>query len=139
MNFFVYMPRPGARGGRLLGDVVRLALPDGIEVFSDLQSLTVRIRRPKDPPTIVLVFDPTADELRGLADLRDFLGGARILLVLSEQGAETIALAHRLLPTFIAPVDNGQAELLAVIRRLLGNRPDETLPATKLRLRGSNS
>lgn len=131
MSFFIYMPRPGPGGGRLLADILRLSPPGGVEVFPDLQSLGSRIRRPKDPPTIVLVFDPTAAELRGLAELREFLGGARILLVLSEQGAEMIALAHRLLPTFIASVENRQTELLAVLSRLVGCRPEDMSRTSK--------
>ncbi len=93
-----------------------------LEVFQDLSSFAARIRRGKDPESIALVFDPTHDDLRGLGALRDFLMGTRILLILPDQEAETIALAHRLFPTYIAYIDNGLSGIAAILGQLLKSR-----------------
>ncbi len=89
------------------------------------------MRRPKDPGTVVLIYDPTHDDLRGLADLRDCLKWTKILLALSDQGEETIALSHRLFPTYIGYVDNGLAGILCILKQLAKERAEA--PASMIR------
>ena len=60
MNLFVICPGPGKKGGRLLADLVPLTTHESLEVFTDLPSFAARVRRPKDPGSVVLVYDPTA-------------------------------------------------------------------------------
>jgi len=50
--------------------------------------------------------------------MRDLLMGVRVLLVLTEHDEETMALAHRTLPTYITDADHGLAEVLSVLEKL---------------------
>lgn len=124
MNLFIYMPKPGKKGGRLLAEAVPLATHESLEVFTDLPSFAARVRRPKEPGSVVLVYDPTHDDLRGLASLRDCLKWTRVLLALSDQGEETIALAHKLFPTYIGYIDNGLTGILSILRQLAKDRAE---------------
>jgi hypothetical protein len=118
MNLFFYMPRPGGREDELLSAVAPFVSRGSLEVFSDLQSFAARIRRPKDAPSIALIWNPTQEDLRQIGSMRDFLTGARILLVLADQETETIMLAHKIFPTYIAYVDDGISEIVSVLKRL---------------------
>ena len=138
MKIFFLSPRPDETGNRFLDEVASLAGRENLEVFQDLSIFALRIRRSKDQESVALVFDPSHSELRELGTLRDFLPGTRMLLVLRDQEAETIALAHRLFPTYIAYVDYGLSELLAILGRLLKGRAAEP-PVVKFRTRNSQT
>ncbi len=138
MNIFFYLPKPEEKGNRFLAEIGTLAGRENLEIFRDLSSFALRVRQSKDPESIAVVFDPSDIELRGLGTLRDFLQGTRILLVLHDQNAETIALAHRLFPTYIASIDNDLAEVLAIVGRLLKGRAAAP-PVVKSGLRGSQN
>jgi len=124
MNLLLYMPRPGKRGARLLAAIVPMIRHESLEVFPDLASFAERVKKPKDPTSVAIIFDPTDDELRGFTYLRNYLKGTKILLVLSGQDAETIALAHKLLPTYISYVDNDISRIGAVLKRTVKDRAE---------------
>jgi hypothetical protein len=122
MNMFLYMPRPAGKGDELLSAVGPLVSPGCLEVFPDLQSFGERIRQPKDPFSIALIWNPTQDNLREIGRMRDFLARARTLLVLPDQERETIALAHKIFPTYISYIDDGISEIVAVLKQLIKAR-----------------
>jgi hypothetical protein len=124
MNLLLYMPRPGKKGARLLATVVPMIQHERLEVFPDLEGFAERVKKPKDPTSVAIIFDPTDDELRSLACLRSYLKGTKILLVLSGQDSETIALAHKLLPTYISYVDNDISRIGAVLKRTVKDRAE---------------
>ncbi len=118
MNLFVYMPRPGPMGGRLLDEIVHLSVPGSMEVFSDIRNLAARMKLPKEPESVAIVHDPTHEDLQSLAALKDYLRGTRILLILPDQAEETIFLAHKLFPSFITYIDNGVSGVVSILRQL---------------------
>lgn len=125
MDIILFMPRPGRGGSRLLDLILPLAPFVHPEVFFDLPDLAARLRRPKAPDSVALLHDPSREDLRVLAGLKDYFRGMRILLVLPDQEEETIALAHRLFPSYITYVDNGTSGIMAIIRQLARAGADE--------------
>jgi hypothetical protein len=119
MNLFIYLPAVSEKGRRLL-ESARL-LPPGInaEVFDTRSALVRRLRQPKEDSLIVVLFDPSHEDLEGLRNARELLVGVPLLLVLSDQDVPTMALAHRLLPSYISYVDSDMGQLFSVIRKLL--------------------
>ena len=115
MNLFIYMSTPGDKGDELLKAVAPYVPRGSLEVFSDLRSFALRVRRPKDSFSIALIWNPTKEELREIALLRDFLTGVRTLLVLPGQETETIALAHKIFPNYITYIDEGVSEVVSVL------------------------
>ena len=119
MNLFICLPAVSEKGRRLL-ESARLIRPGiNVEVFDTRSALVTRLRQPKEDSLIVVLFDPSHDDLEGLRNARGLLVGVPLLLVLSDQDAPTMALAHRLRPSFINYVDSDMGQLFAVIRKLL--------------------
>lgn len=118
MNLFFLIAEPGGAGGRFLEDLTPLVPEDKLEVLSGVSALAERLRKPRDPCCVVLVLGPSHEDLKTLASLRDHLKEAKILLVLRDQGPETIALAHLIKPTYITDLDNGTSGLASVLKRL---------------------
>jgi hypothetical protein len=119
MNLIIYLPGTSEKGRRLLDDMRQLHHGINLEVFDTAAGFVRRLRQPKDDSLIVVLFDPTHEDLEGLRNVREFLVNVPLLLVLSDQDVLTMALAHRLLPSYITYVDSDMAQLFSVIRKLL--------------------
>ena len=118
MNLFFLIAEPGETGGRFLEAVTPLVPEDKLEVLSGVSALAERLRKPRDPYIAVIVLGPSHEDLKTLASLRDHLKEAKILLVLRDQGQETVALAHLVKPTYITDLDNGTSGVASVLKRL---------------------
>jgi hypothetical protein len=118
MNLFFFLRDSNCREHELASAAASAFPPGSLEVFSDIESFAGRMRKPKDALSVAVFWNPTREDLRRIASLRDFLKGVRILLVLSDQDEETIALAHRTLPTYITNVEEGLAEVVSVLKKL---------------------
>lgn len=119
MNLFFLMTGQDGAGEPFLRDAGPLVSRDAVEVFKDLPSFADRLRRPKDPSCVVVILGPSDEDLKRIAPLREYLKDSRILLVLRDQGEETMRLAHRILPTYITYFDNGTSGVVSVIRRVM--------------------
>ena len=122
MNVLSYIRTAGRPEDDLLRAVAPLAAGGSLEVFADFPSFAARVRRPKEASSVALVYNPNAPDLRALAGLRELLRDVRVVLVLADQEEETIALAHRVRPTYIAYVDDGISGVVSVLKRLTGPR-----------------
>ena len=121
MNLFVLIAEEGGTGGQFLEDVAPLVRKDQLEVLRGLPALAERLRRPHDPYSAVLVLGPSHEDLRRIISLRDFLKDARVLLVLGDESDETIALAHRVLPTYISELEDGTSGVISVLKQLMAD------------------
>jgi len=120
VNLFVYMPQPGDKARELLRAMPPFISEGSLEIFRDLPAFSARIRKLKNSLSIALLWISTAEELKELATWRDFLAGVRTVLILPDEDAGTIALAHKIFPVYIAYADDDTAEVVSVIRRLAG-------------------
>lgn len=118
LDVLFLMTRPSDEGWALLGAIGPPAANGRLEVFSTLADFEARLRGPKGPRSLVIVWNPTAGDLAALAGLSDRLAGLRILLVLPDDRTETVALAHKLRPAYISYAGDGIAEIVAVLGRL---------------------
>jgi hypothetical protein len=119
MNLFFLMPGPDGGAERFLRDASPFVPQNALEVFRDVGGFAERLRRPKDPSSVVVVLGPSPEDLKRIAVLRDYLKDSRILLVLRDQSEETISLAHRVLPTYITYLDNSTAGIVSVLRQVM--------------------
>lgn len=133
MNLIFYLPRPGDRGDDLLRAVAPFVSRGSLEVFSDLRSFAARIRQPKRSFSVALIWNPTTEDLREIGLMRDFLIGVRTLLVLPDQEMETIALAHKIFPTYITYIDEGLSEVVSVLEWLTRAGGDSTAEGARRR------
>jgi hypothetical protein len=126
MNLFFFVAKPGGHEERLLAAVAPLVSRGSLEVFRSFRGLDERVRRPKDAFSAAVVFNPTGEDLRKIAAVHDFLKGTKLFLVLPDQEEETIALAHKVFPTYITYLDADVTELVSVLRRLSEAQGEKT-------------
>jgi len=118
LNLVAYLPRARGEGHALLDAVAPFVAGGRLEVYRDLQGFSAWIRRPKEPSSVAIVWDPTREELREIGAMRPLLAGIRTLLVLPDEEAETVVLAHKLLPAYVAYVGDGVSDIVSVLERL---------------------
>jgi hypothetical protein len=118
MKLLIYLPALSEKRSRLAAGIRRLPAEINVEMFDTLAGFIGRIRQPKDDFLISILFDPSHDDLEDVRGVRQFLANVPLLLVLSDQDMQTIALAHRLLPSYVTYVDSDLAQLFSVIRKL---------------------
>ena len=121
MNLFVLIADEGGTGGQFLEEACRLVPKDKLEVLRGFPALAERLRTPHDPFCAVLVLGPSHEDLRRIISLRDFLKDSRVLLALGDDSDETIALAHRILPTYISELEDGTAGVVSVLKQLIAD------------------
>lgn len=126
LNVFFWLARPSEKGREMLAAAASVIAGGRFEVFSSPADFKTRMHGPKPAPSLAIVWDPTQDDLRALDAMRDLLAGLRILLVLPDDGAGTVALAHKIRPAYVSYVDDGISEVVAVLGRLTG--PGEDVP-----------
>ncbi len=125
MNFFVYLPRTLDKGAELLRDVAPFISEGSLEIYRELPELSARLRKLKSTISIALLWIANGDELKEIGAWHDFLAGVRTVLILPDEDAGTIALAHKIRPAYIAYADDDLSEVVSVLRRLaLANGPD---------------
>jgi hypothetical protein len=118
LDVLVLMTRPDHRGEELVKELSSF-LPKGrLEAVNDVAALTEHFRKLRGPDSLAIIYNPANNDLRKIVALRDRFLEGRTLLVLPDQDEETVALAHSLLPAFITYVDDGNARVLSVIKKL---------------------
>jgi hypothetical protein len=107
--------------GARLRIAIRHELP-GVEVqsYSSLDALALRLRTPGDQLVVAAVLmPPESSDLQACASLIPLLSGLKVLLVLPDHYAETIALGHRLRPSLVTFSDGDPAKVCAVLGKLI--------------------
>jgi hypothetical protein len=118
MNVLFYRAGPNGGAEELLRSLSALFPGGGLNTVSDLASFSERIRKPRGPDSIAIIWNPSHADLRELGALKDRLRTGRTLLALADEEKETITLAHALLPAFITYVDGDHSEVISVIKKL---------------------
>ncbi len=118
MNVFIWASKGGTREAETLRDSLYAFAGGGLQLFETLDGLAERLRRPKDPLSIVVVISPSVKDLEALIDLREHALGVRILLILPDQKKETLALAHKVFPSYIGYRDGYAPRIVSVIMQL---------------------
>ena len=119
MNLLIYQPSVSEKGRRFLDGVDQMPPGVKVEVFDTRAAFIRRLRQPKDQAAIVIIFEPSHEDLEEVRNARQSLVNVPLLLVLSDQDVATMTLAHRLLPSYITYMDSNPSQLFSVINKLL--------------------
>ena len=119
MNLFFLIADDSDGAGPFLRAVLHLVPEDKLEVFDGFAEFSERLRRPRDASSVVLVMGPSQDDLKKLVTVRRDLKDVKILLALADSSPETIALAHRVMPTYISDIENGPTGVVSVLNQVL--------------------
>jgi hypothetical protein len=103
--------------------VVESVVPrENIEVCSDLQCLSARLRKPFDGETVVVLLLPASrDDLQGIISIQHLLENVRAIVVAPNQEVETISLAHMLRPRFLTYAGEDLRTLTSVLYKMIAD------------------
>jgi len=91
---------------------------EGIEIYRTLNSFLHRLQNPPDLPFIIVMLASERNELFDFRSFDHLLGGTRLILVLPDQGEETLRTAHRLRPRYLTYADGDFSDLAQVIKKM---------------------
>jgi len=104
-----------------IGESLRTLVPDeGVETYTSIEELAKRLLHLIDHDAIVIIQAGDREELLSILSLRDVLQNVRVILLLPDREDETISLAHRLRPRFLANSESGFSDTMSVLRKMLG-------------------
>lgn len=120
MTVLVYANSPdGALNARLLDAIATRVAGIHRESVNDLPGLKERLRRLPRAIDVAVLLAATAAELDTFIDLRDFLEGIPLLLILPDLEKQTVSTATRLYPSFISSVDRNLSLVVDVLERIV--------------------
>jgi hypothetical protein len=94
---------------------------DDVEVVRSVAELNLKLRSPPGHPDLVVLAVNQKKELAELFSLGELITETRLVLVLPDRDAGTVALAHRLRPRFVAYTDGDPEILAAVVLKMIAN------------------
>jgi hypothetical protein len=107
--------------GVSIGASLRTLVPDErIEIYRSIEDLANGLRQLLDLDAIIVIQVGDRQELLRILSLRDLLQGVRIILLVPDREEETISLAHRFRPRFLASSENDFSNTMSVVRKMLG-------------------
>ena len=115
----LYLPQVKGPGKELYQTVKKASANRELERYRSVQELSERLHRPIFDVQVAVLWAGDRSELDELVSLGDFLTGMRIILVLPDREATTIAQAHLLRPRFIAWLDEDLSCVETFLRKLL--------------------
>jgi hypothetical protein len=102
-----------------LEKLIQSSLPgDGIEIYRTMHGFLHRLQHPPEIPFVIVLFAAGEEELSDIYALHLLLEGTRLILVLPDQGEETLKVAHRLRPRYITYTDHDFTDLVGVIQKM---------------------
>ena len=106
--------------GERLNTVIQTFVPKReIETFETVETLSERLRQPKNDEDIAIFLATSKEELRELLCVGHFLGDRRVILILPDREKDTISKAHTLGPRFLAYADSNFIDVAAVLSKML--------------------
>ena len=92
-----------------------------LEMFSDFDSFSARLRLFSNPQIIIMLGVGRSD-IKNLLSLSELIRDAAIIILHSEDSEATIKLAIRLRPKFIGSLDTYVKEIIPIVKKLIQNQ-----------------
>jgi len=100
--------------------VIKKVVPEEqLELTTDLESLTKKLRKPGQHDIIVVIMAGRREDLDLLFSIRSSFNDLRIILILPDGDQETIAKGHSLRPRFLSFADGDFTDVAAVLHKML--------------------
>jgi len=119
MALILYLSRGGKFEERLRKIVQETVPKEKVEVYRTMEELSSRLHKSIFDIRAMVISVSNREELSGFLYLRDFLNDLRIVLILSEDDPETIAMAHALRPRFLAWRESNLSNIGLVLQRIV--------------------
>ena len=119
MAIMLYLPLMEGPGRELYGVVKAAASKRKIELYRTMPEFSERLHHPVCEIKVTVLLAADKSDLLKLTALGDFLKNMRIILILPDHEAETIAQGHLLRPRFMAWLDDNFAHVGTVLKKML--------------------
>jgi hypothetical protein len=115
MNLLLYSPDGDDNEQKLLALIGKTA---GIEIYRSHEAFDARLREPMQIPKIVVII---ADQkvLSRLCEWGKLLSDRQLILILTDDSAQTIRLAHKFRPRYVAFKGDNIEDVGTVLERLI--------------------
>jgi len=87
------------------------------EIFHSFKSLESRLFKPMFEETIVVMHLTDREQLGRAFSIKELLHEMKLILILPDRQAQTIAKGHKLFPRFISYADNDFSDVKAVLKK----------------------
>ena len=121
MKIFLYS-KVGDQPGDLLEKMIKTHLPEvEMVVYRNIDDLSQGLRQPGKDTGVALLLVPNQGDLQNILSIRHLFQNIRIILLLPNRAAETVALAHQLRPRFLTNINGNLSEVTAVLKKMLSD------------------
>lgn len=119
MNVLLYTKMLEGPGKQLQAVIETLVQEKGREIYRTVDSLSRRLRRPKNCPTIAVILTASREDLIDILSIRDLLCDIRTILILPDRKEDTIAKGHIMRPRFLSYIDSDLGDVAIVLAKML--------------------
>jgi hypothetical protein len=119
MNLLLYTTAVEGTGERLQRAIETLVPIERTEVSCTIDSLSCRLRQPKDDLTIAVLLAASRKDLADILSIHDLLCDIRIILILPDTEDDTVARGHTLQPRFLSYIDSDFTDVAAVLEKMV--------------------
>jgi len=106
--------------GELLRKMIENVVPnENTEIYSTIDTLGKRLRRPSYNIAIAVLLISSREELRDVLSIRHLFDNIKIVLILPDRNNETIVIGHKLRPRFLSYTDSDFKDVAAVLKKML--------------------
>ncbi|MDY0038960.1 MAG: hypothetical protein RBS57_01515 [Desulforhabdus sp.] len=120
MNIILYRENGDDMAAHLQMMVEKTCQQENLELYSELEDLGRRLRQPLDSTETIAVLVPAdGEQLAHVVSFAELLDTIRIILVLPDQSAATIAMGHRLRPRFLSYRKGDCGDVAAVLEKMI--------------------
>ena len=120
MNLFLYLPRQNNPEKRLTEVFATLNPGGAVKRMRSFRQVAASLRRPLDNRDVYILHIPTGRHLEELLPIASLLERIRLIIILPDSEAGTIALAHQFRPRFLTTADRPYGDLAAVLKKMAG-------------------
>lgn len=118
MAVVLYCPSK-ERFGEDIFRIIKNEIPEHtIEIYSSLDELSKRLRRPMLDVSVAVLYASNRAELMEMITLNDLLGELEVVLVLPDSQPDILDKAHILHPRFIVETEDDFKQLGSVLKKM---------------------
>jgi hypothetical protein len=97
-----------------------------VETFPTVDALARRLREPSEEAKIVILLIQDREELKRILSIQHLFLNVPLIIQVPDDSAETLQMAHRLLPRYLNSAQDDFGTLVEVLRKML-KKPQHNL------------
>ncbi len=121
MNLLLYKNARNGAGEHLQNVIEPLVPEKKVEIYTTIDSLYQRLRKPTFDVGVAVLLATTRKELLEIHSMKDLFRDIRIILILPDTEGDTVSMGFKLFPRFVSYADGDFKDVAAVLEKMLRN------------------